>query len=347
MKHKLTVKDFDSAFDFALKYHLEPKKSQSSRTSGATRGLGGVFDSFVRGKLVEIGVASALKTLNSAKDFVLDFDIKGNKEVICEPDITVVIENGRRRAPKCFLEIKNVSKDDRWIGLHLEQFETMKKSSDPENIFVIGAYIENNNTGNSKEKDLLGIYLKNKFRIDAFKDFTNLTNIEVVIEYAISGKELHNQGKIFKKGSFMYETEIFEEVGLQTITAINSGRINKIGTFSGGVLDRYLMDSKFPDPEFMGEFKCKGNFCLYEKINEKSVRRYIQCNTNVEVSSNYLGNFMLEKGKIYLFNLSTMGRNPALNRNNIWIAKRSVSFLQNKKILSETESNLKKIASEI
>lgn len=347
MRYKLTVKDFDTAFDFALRYHLEPKKSQSSRTSGAMRGLGEVLDSFIRGKLVELGVANSLKTFAPKKEFVLDFDIKQNNEVINEPDITAVIENRQQRAPKCFLEIKNISKDDRWIGLTLEQFETIKKSSNPENIFVIGAYIQNNNSGNSKEKDLLGIYLKNKFKLDVFKNFTDLNNIEVVIEYAISGKELQERGKIFEKGSFMYETEIFEEAGTQTLTAIKSGRISKIGTFSGGKLDRYSMDSKYPEPEFMGEFKCKGNFCLYEKVNEKSTRRFIQCNSDIEVSSEYLGDFKLEKGKIYLFNLHTVGRNPALNRNNIWIAKRSVSFLQNKKILKETESNLKKIATEI
>lgn len=76
MKYKLTVKDFDTAFDFALRYHLEPKKSQSSRTSGAMRGLGEVLDSFIKGKLVELGVANLLKTFASKKEFVLDFDIK-------------------------------------------------------------------------------------------------------------------------------------------------------------------------------------------------------------------------------------------------------------------------------
>ncbi|MEI8137988.1 MAG: hypothetical protein WCH21_11735, partial [Bacteroidota bacterium] len=71
----------------------------------------------------------------------LSRNIKQNNDVLNEPDIIRVIENKKERKPKCFLEIKNISKDDRWIGLTTEQFETIKKSSNLENIFIIGAYI--------------------------------------------------------------------------------------------------------------------------------------------------------------------------------------------------------------
>ncbi len=347
MRYKITKKDFDVAFDFALRYHLEPKKSQSSRTSGASRGLGGVLDSFILGKLVELGVSNVLKVLNPRKDFILDFDIKQNNEVLNEPDIVKVIENGKNRNPKCFLEIKNISKDDRWIGLTLEQFETIKKSSDPENIFIIGAYIENSNQGNLKQKDLLGIYLKNKFNSPIFKDFTNINNIEIVIEYAISGKELIEHGLEFKKGFFMYETEIFEIAGKQTMVKINKGKLKKIGTFTNSILDRYVMDKKFPDPKFIGKINFKGKIEVFEKLNEKSSRRFIKCLTDVIVTNKILGIFQLEKNKIYLFNLHTVGRNPALNRNNIWIAKRNIQSLQNKKLISNTNNNLNYIAKKI
>ncbi|MFZ2775327.1 MAG: hypothetical protein WA064_02310 [Candidatus Moraniibacteriota bacterium] len=347
MRYKLTRKDFDTAFSFALQYHLAPKKSQSSRTSGASRGLGGVLDSFIIGKLVELGVSNVLRSLNPKKDYVLDFDIKQNNEVLNEPDIVTVIENRKERKPRCFLEIKNISKDDRWIGLTLEQFETIKKSSKPENIYIVGAYIENNNPGNAKQKDLLGIYLKDKFNSPIFKDFTTIDNIEIVIEYAISGKELARHGLEFKKGFFMYETEIFEVAGKQTTNNIAKNKLNKIGTFSDGILDRYVMDSNFPDPEFIGEINFKGKIKLYEKLNQKSSRRFIHCLTDVAISNKTLGVFNLEKGKTYLFNLHTVGRNPALNRNNIWIAKRSIPFLQSKKLITETEKNLSNIAKKI
>lgn len=347
MRYKITRTDFDTAFDFALRYHLDPKKSQTSRTSGASRGFGGVLDSFILGKLVELGVSNMLESFDSKKSYILDFDIKQNNEVLNEPDIVGVIENGIKRKPKCFLEIKNISKDDRWVGLTLEQFETIKRSSDPEDIFIIGAYIENLNQGNSKQKDLLGIYLKNRFDPTLFKDFSDLDNIYIVIEYAISGKELSQHGIEFKKGFYMFETEIFEVAGKQTARDIASGKLKKIGTFSDGIIERYVMDSKFSDPEFIGEVHFKGELELYEKLNQKSSRRFVHCLSDVAISNNALGTFNLEKGKIYLFNLHTVGRNPALNRNNIWIAKRSIQFLQDKNLIAKTEKNLKHIAKEI
>jgi hypothetical protein len=347
MEYKLTREDFDTAFDFALRYHLDPKKSQSSRTSGASRGLGGVLDSFILGKLVELGVSNVLESFNLEKSYILDLDIKQNNEIINEPDITRVVEGGEERDPKCFLEIKNISKDDRWIGLTLEQFETIKKSSKPENIYIIGAYIKNDDLGNAKQKDLLGIYLKDRFKPDVFNSFADIDNIKIVIEYAISGKELQEYGHIFKKGFFMYETEVFEVAGKQTELGISKGSIKKIGVLSNCILERYIMDESFPDPDFMGDFTIKGEVELYEKINQKSRKRFIRCLSDVEISSETLGLFKLEKNKIYLFNLHTVGRNPALNRNNIWIAKRSVPFLQKKKSLLTTEENLLNIAKEI
>ncbi len=347
MKYILTRKDFDIAFDFALRYHLDPKKSQASRTSGASRGLGGVLDSFMLGKLVELGVSNVLKSLNSKKDYKLDFDIKQNNEVINEPDIVKVIENKKERLPKCFLEIKNISKTDRWIGLTLEQFETSKKSSKVENMFIIGAYIDNNNKGNFKEKDLLGIYLKDKFKSSVFNSFTNINNIQVVIEYVLSGVELQKFGHNFEKGFFTYETEIFELVGKSTESSILNGKIKKIGEFSNNVLDHYIVNKKYPDPTFMGNFTFKGKIELYEKKNLKSLKRYIRCMTDIEVINKTLGSFKLLKDKIYLFNLSTVGRNPALNRNNIWIAKRSIPYLYDKKMILSSEKNLRKIAETI
>jgi hypothetical protein len=65
------------------------------------------------------------------------------------------------------------------------------------------------------------------------------------------------------------------------------------------------------------------------------------------VSNKVLGTFNLKKGNTYLLNLHAIGRNPALNRNNIWIAKRSVPFLQSKKLITKTENNLAYIAKTI
>jgi len=348
MRYKLITKDFDTAFEFALKYHLEPKKSKSSRTSGASRGLGGVLDSFILGKTVELGVASVLSSFNNKKIYQLDFDIKENNKVLFEPDIVGIIENGKSRKPSHSVEIKNISKSDRWLGLTAEQFETIKKASKLENIFIIGAYIENNNQGNEKQKDLLGIYLKNKFKDKSFKDFTSIDNINIVIDYAISGVELSKNGILFKKDFFMFETEVFQIAGVRTESDIFNQKIKQIGIFSkSGILPKYKMDDNYPEPIFMGDFIFNGDFKLYEKINSKSKKRYLKCISDVYVKNNILGDFSLNKGEIYLFNLCTLGRKPTLDRNNIWIAKRNVLFLQKRDLLKKSEDNLIKIAKEI
>ncbi len=347
MKYEITRKDFDIAFSFALNYHLDPKKSQSSRTSGASRGLGGVLDSFILGKLVELGVARILESLNSQKSYELDFDIKQNNEVLKEPDIIGVIENNKKRNPRCFIEIKNISKDDRWIGLTLEQFETIKNESSTKKAFIVGAYIQNNNQGDTKNKDLLGIYLKEKFAEEIFKEFTDLENIEIVIDYTLSLSDLEECGHEFKKNSFMYETEIFQNAGKKTEKDILEGKIKKIGSFDDGILEKYTMNINFPPPRIFGEINFCGKIELYEKINPKSTKRFIRCLSDVIVTNKVLGEFFLKENNIYLFNICTVGRNPVLNRNNIWVAKRSIPFLQKKGTITSVEDNLNYIAKEI
>ena len=347
MKYPLSREDFEKAFTFALQYHLDPKKSQTSRTFGATRGLGGVLDSFIMGKLVEIGVSKALKSYNQDKEYVLDLEIKNNSDIGNEPDIEKIIENGKERKPNCFIEIKNISASDRWVGLSLDQFKTIQKSSDPKSSFIIGAYIKNNNEGNNKQKDLLGIYLKEKYKSDDFKDFTEVENIDIEIEYVISMEELNKLGGIYKSGSFLYETEIFEIAGTKTTAEIQVNKINKIGTFSSGKLEHYKSNDIYPNPDFMGEFLFEGKIDLYEKINLKSIKRFIHCLSDVKITNTVLGNFYLRKNQTYFFHLGTVGRNPLLKRDNIWIAKRNIKVLQEKGIISSPEEVMKIIANKI
>ncbi len=100
-------------------------------------------------------------------------------------------------------------------------------------------------------------------------------------------------------------------------------------------------------PKFIKPLKAQGKIEIYEKKNNKSLRRYIKCNSDVEIEDNNLGIFKLQKGKIYLFNMTTVGRNPVLARNNIWIAKRNLFYLQKKNKIKSTEENLRIIANSI
>ena len=60
-----------------------------------------------------------------------------------------------------------------------------------------------------------------------------------------------------------------------------------------------------------------------------------------------LGEFQLSKGNYYDYNTTLVGRNPQLDRNNIWISRNKLSFLQKEGRISTPESALKIIARKI
>ena len=348
MKYNLTKRDFETAFNFAVNYHLDPTKSGTTRTAGSARGLGDVLDSFLAGKVVEIGVINIIQSFNTSKKCLLDFDLKPINEVKDEPDIISVMEAEVQRIPKLFVEIKNTSPDDRWIGLTLEQFETMKSSAgDPEKIYIIGASIENVDLEkNFKEKDLLGMYLKSISDSDDFSKFADLTKTFVKIEYVISGQELDKHGVVYPKGGLFYETDIFVEVSGLIKKQIEQNRHNAIEVVNDE-LEKYSPNISYPVPDAFGKIEFTGKIKIFEKKNEKSVRRFIYAETDVDVFNKVLGKFHLDEGKYYYFNLSTVGRNPVLARNNIWIAKRSLPYSIKKGLIKSDEENLKEVADNI
>lgn len=343
----LKESDFDQAFRFAIKYHLDPKKSSSGRTTGSARGLGEVIDSFVRGKLVEIGVSNILSAINPSKEYLLDFDIKPQKEIQEEPDIVKIKEGKGERDPKLFVEIKNISEGDRWVGITKEQFLTSKIHAKGRKIFIVGAYIKNRQQGlNGKQTDLLGIYLKNKFKADDFKDFGNLAgNISVVVSYAISGDDLEKNGQEFKEGGYFYETEAFSLAGANDSKMVLAEKFKKVEDIKSGKIDLYKANAKIPKPDFLGDVSLKsGSVSIFEKKNAKSLKRFVVCKSDSKIENKVLGLFELKNGNVYFFNLGTVGRNPRLKRNNIWIAKRSIPYLSDKKIIPSNSESLSLIA---
>lgn len=346
MEYELTSEDFEKAFKFALNYHLDVSKSSASRTSGASRGLGGVLDSFIIGKLVEIGVAKIISNISKEKIYKPDLSIKKNKDVIDDPDIVSIEENGINRSPKCYIEIKNISQTDRWVGLSVEQFETLKKNSEESLIYIIGAYIENRNTGNQKQKDLLGIHLKSKYSKEDFKDFSDSKNIYIVIDYVVSGDNLTSDGKIYKQGEPMYDTNLFEPAGPIDTKNIIQGKYKNI-PINDNVLEIYTMTNKYQMPLFLGDILVSGKIKVYEKINRSSMKRYVVSENDCLVKNDILGEFLLEKNQVYSFSIKTMGRNPLLNRNNIWIAKRAIKSMQKTNKLPSIENALKELDSKV
>lgn len=319
---EITKEALERSFKFAVDFHLDPKKGQSNRTTGQTRGLGGVMDSFLLGKVVESCVIDILKKLNPHKEYELDFEVHDASDA--DPDIVKIKENSVARKPKVFVEIKNEGEGDRWVGLTEEQFQTMKKNtivgSDLEKIFIIYATIKNRQSSNMKTDDLLGVFLKSNLKSRLYDCFSNLNDLYVEISLVLTAKELYDKGTRFEKGYYFYETEIFQECDPKLR---DRKGIEKVKS-QDGILPRFQYNKSLPYPDRFGDILYKGEIVMYKKENEKSNRMYAYCVTDVEVSNKIIGNFKLKKDHLYEYMPSTVGRNPVLNRNNIWIAKRNV-----------------------
>jgi len=331
----------DKAFDFAIKYHLDPKKGRFNRTTGQTRGLGGVIDSFLRGKVVEQCIVNILHKFNGRKICGLDFEVHDVSDD--DPDIIGVKEGSTVRPPKLFVEIKNVADTDRWEGLTEEQFETIRKNNivgdDLDKIFIVYANIRNRNSSHTKKDDMLGVFLRSELGSNQYEGFSDINDLYVEVSLVLSGRELLEKGTKFEKGYLFYETEIFKEVEEKIVKRKNISKTD----YKKNTLPRFQYEKKYPYPEKFGDIKYEGKIVLFKKENEKSNRVYIYCITDVKVRNNVLGEFKLDKGCYYEYMPKTVSRDPVLKRNNIWIAKRNASSI----VAKTPKERLKEIAEKI
>jgi len=323
MEYQLRQEDLEKCFKFSVEYHLANRGS-TNRTTGQYRGLGGIIDSFVIGKLIEIGVASIMERFTDKK-LILDFDIH---EPTDEPDIVKVGDKGKMRNPNLYVEIKNTGPDDRWVGLTAEQFNTILKNEivkeNSNKLLIIGASLFSKNE--KTDNDPLGVFLKSLIKLDMIQKFSDPKDLLVRIQYAISGDELKNKGVNFNEGSYMYETEIFEELDERTARKIidpQNSNIFRVVKTNGKTLPVIMRDRR-PEPKEFGQFTYAGDLVVYKKQNPESDRMYVHCKSKVEVENKVLGKFELKKGKVYECFFTTVGWNPILKRNNIWIAQRNL-----------------------
>ena len=114
MIYQITEDDIKQCINFSTKYFLDPSKPRAGRTTGTYRGLGTMIDNWLVGKLIEIGVKKIIEDAGFKKILNLDFEIHQGTN---DPDIVSVTENSTAREPKLFIEIKNSSEGDNYIGL--------------------------------------------------------------------------------------------------------------------------------------------------------------------------------------------------------------------------------------
>ena len=344
--YQLFFEDFKRVFEFATSFYLDPNKNTTGRTTAEPRGLGAILDSFTLGKLTEIGVEKILTILDNNKKYILDFDIKSNNLVQNEPDIVAIYENNIDRKPNLFIEIKNTSENDRWIGLTEEQFNTIKRSANGREIFLIYASINSEiKNNNYKTTDLSGMFLKNiedTTKSKIFQEFADL-NAKCKIEFILSAQDLEKYAYHFDKGMKMYETKLFNLKKESSFYTKNGARkdILKIENYENynDFFELKLINNKQAENKEISLFKICGSFEIFYKKSSS----YIKCITDIDDYNDIFGYFSLKKGNFYNFNLLTIGRDPILKRNNIFIAKNRIFQLISDGKISSANNVLEKI----
>ena len=326
LKTDVTPEHLKKAFEFSVQYHLNSKKAKRNRTSGQDRSLGEIVDSFITGKVIELGVIDILKKINSGKNYIPDLEVR-NKQDYDDPDIVAIEENGKKRPPKVFVEIKNDLGDYRWTGLYQEQFETMKNhgsiNGDLKKIFIVYASLKPKKDMPKENVDLFGIYLKTISDMDIFTKFALPGDLYVEVNHIITGKELVDNGSFFNKSEdYIYETNVMKESTLSVVKEDGTLRngSEKI-SFSGGKLPTDAISNY---PKKIGDFIFDGNIEVYRVTIRTSTSLYIKCISDVMVKNKILGKFNLEKGKQYQLVIKKL---MECGRNNLWIAKRNLEFV--------------------
>lgn len=342
----LDIEDFKRVFDFGTEYYIDPTKNTTGRTTGEPRGLGAILDAFTLGKLTEIGVEKIFSEYNNQKRYLLDFDIKTNNEVKDEPDITGIIENKVKRNPNVFIEIKNTSEKDRWIGLTEEQYNTIKRSAGKKKIYLVYASIRSKiRDNNPKTTDLTGMFLKeieDTRKSTIFQKFAIL-NAECKIEFILSSEDLDRFSFPFERGMNMYNTLPFEERNRTSYYCSHGTRADVFNIEQFSNFDSYMIlninNSTIEKNEEISKFKITGNF----KLIYKKISTHIECLSDVLVDNIVFGKFLLKKHKFYTFNLATVGRDPKLKRNNLFISKHRIYQLLENKDIPSPEERVKEI----
>ncbi|VVB76008.1 Uncharacterised protein [uncultured archaeon] len=349
MQYKVTKADLEKSFKFSVDYHLYPSHPGSNRTTGQARGLGGVLDSFLVGKVVELAVSNILKGYVPSKEFNPDFEMHSKKEQIDDPDINKITESGVVRKPRVYIEIKNIGEADRWLGLTAEQFRTIKLNpivgDDLKKIVLIYATIRNITNPNKKADDLLGVFLKDEINSSLTRDFAGLDGFVVEINAVITGEELDSKGIKFDKGKLMLETDVFEELNYAKYKreVSKEGTVLKKMELGDNKLPKYRFNNDYEYAPEYGDFLIDGEVNVYKKDNRKSTRVYLLCDTDCLVRNSLLGDFELKKDRAYLFKPGPVGRNPVLNRNNVLIPRTNLVNIASESV----ETRLKKLAEEI
>jgi len=347
----VTSKMLEDAFEFGTKYFQNPDKVTRGRTSSQNRGLGAIIDANIVGKVIELGVNEILKQHAKSKEFSPDMEIRSVFDY-GQPDVIRIEEDGKKRAPKCFVEVKNSPKNFEWIGLYTTQFEDMKKyvGGDEKNIYIIYASLRNKSESASekseseRKNDLLGIFLKSKKSLGGLFDFfADASDFSVRIDYVITGKELVENGKVFPAKEPWPSPEIFQE-GAKPYDAKrkikkNFKRLDLKMKDDACTLPTENVNNSVKFPLQFGTLECRGDFAVYEetkhswrtvdgaKTKMELKTLFVDCKSDVVVKSKWLGEYRLEGGKVHRIKINA--KVASKDRDDISYPKRNIEAMVN------------------
>ena len=359
--HQITKSDVKKCWDFGLKYFLDESKSIQNRTVGQNRGVGGILDSFSN-KIVEIAVCSEIEKMNKKIKCVPDFEIHKLAKGKTEPDVFKIIEKKTERNPNLYVEIKNITNSDNWLGPKSDEVSSIlnnvsgiKRKKDM--YYVYGEIKDAKRVNNeSRKSSVLGAYLKHLLPNDiTLKEFHSIRDLSVEIKYVFTIKDIEKYGTKFPKGGFMTNPEIFSELKTSTKKRILKNMKNKVYKnvpIKNNTLPRYAgtyINKKgstktkiLPYPKPFGDTKFTGKIEMCIEKRSTRVNRYFHCLSTVKFSNKVLGTWKFKKGDVVNYKIFHSGWDPELRKNNTFVARR------NNKITSKMgPRRLKEIARKI
>ena len=364
--YSFEIDDFLECITFAYNYHMFEGKGARGRTSQGKRGFGGELDEFVPGKLCEVAVTKIIENYsNSSKKLIIDNDIYPDNDdrVKSDPDIVEVEENGIKRKPKLFIEVKRISPSDKMVGIRKSQLdESVKKWQGDivgdDKIFIIHAELYYDE-GTKKSNDITGSILKHLTKNSDYKfdKFSNYSSLRCKINHIYTIKELKTHGRIFPKGEIIPKIMFYENDELRDKTghyrSLKTGKLRLnhkiIKAFKGtNILKPYLNGSNkkidYGECEFSGEFNL-----IEPRKNKNKNRQIIECLTDVKVKNNFFGEYILPEGNEFFFNIenSLVGIDDTKGIEDLWMSITKIKQLIHKKIILSPSDLIKQISIDI
>lgn len=275
-KVKITKQDYEKCLKFILKLrYLWGGATIDFASSGVKRDIGKYIHDHIGGKLAEIAVKKFLKqkyNLNvelgfekytSAEDFML-----GDIEIVTKSDGTQV-------SPKLKVEIKATKPSSRWWLISDSEFDS--REYDVYILVIIDLPL-----------DHIIRFFKESLKLDdkeLEKAIPDFGTIDAEIKGIVWRDEFKNNTLKFNAGDSVFETGIFEVKTRIIGTAITTQLRNNEFTLK-----------KIPQP-----FKINGQYEFHVKTSSRGTEtRYIKTISDITISHKILGDYNLEKGKIFL-----------------------------------------------